>query len=256
MLSSLPCELSRCISCIIWCRCARWTTCGWCHARQLLLVHRWELHQTTPVVVAWWPAHHYTHQTRRTSLPISQVVTSSGRMHQAMCRRHTQRTTHQHRASCCRSFWSINSIRCRTITSKWPQHCNPSSFSQQISQSWVSLSVSVNAEFNRYICCVADPLTLMSVVIGDMTENFVCCLPHGTMLFLRYPITLFGMSHVFECLAVSLKIMYGLSTMRCYASAVYAMALHLCVTSRCSTKTAKHGITPTKPHDSSETVVF
>ena len=120
----------------------------------------------------------------------------------------------------------------------------------------MSLSVSVNAEFNRYICCVADPLTLMSVVIGDMTENFVCCLPHGRMLFLRYPITLFGMSHVFECLAVSLKIMYGLSTTRCYASAVYAMALHLCVTSRCSTKMAKHGITPTKPHDSSETVVF
>ena len=55
-------------------------------------------------------------------------------------------------------------------------------------------------------------------------------------------------------------------TARHYASVVYAMALcpSVSVTSRCSTKTAKHGITKTakhgitqtKPHDSSGTLVF
>jgi len=44
-------------------------------------------------------------------------------------------------------------------------------------------------------------------------------------------------------------------TARHYASAVYAMALCLSVTSRCSTKTAKHRITQTKPHDSSSFVM-
>jgi len=49
-----------------------------------------------------------------------------------------------------------------------------------------------------------------------------------------------------------------LFTARHYASVVYAMALcpSVSVTSRCSTKTAKHGITQTKPHDSSGTLVF
>jgi len=41
-----------------------------------------------------------------------------------------------------------------------------------------------------------------------------------------------------------------------YASLVYAMALCLSVTSRCSAKTAKHRITQTKPHDSPGTLVF
>jgi len=55
-------------------------------------------------------------------------------------------------------------------------------------------------------------------------------------------------------------------TARRYASAVYAMALclsasvclclSLSVTSPCSTKTAKHRITHTTPHDSSGTLVF
>jgi len=55
-------------------------------------------------------------------------------------------------------------------------------------------------------------------------------------------------------------------TARCYASAVLAMglcpSLRLCpsvsvsVTSRCSTKTAKRGITKTTPHDSPGTLVF
>jgi len=43
-------------------------------------------------------------------------------------------------------------------------------------------------------------------------------------------------------------------TARRYASAVYAMALCLSVTSQCSTKTAKHRITQTKPHDSPGTL--
>ena len=41
-----------------------------------------------------------------------------------------------------------------------------------------------------------------------------------------------------------------------YASLVYAMALCLSVTSRCSAKTAKHRITQTKPHDNPGTLVF
>jgi len=53
-------------------------------------------------------------------------------------------------------------------------------------------------------------------------------------------------------------------TARCYASAVLAMALwpsvcpsvRLSVTSRCSTKMAKHRITQTTPHDSPVTLVF
>ena len=45
-------------------------------------------------------------------------------------------------------------------------------------------------------------------------------------------------------------------TARRYASAVYAMALCLSVTSRCSTKTAKRRITQTIPHDSPGTLVF
>ena len=49
-------------------------------------------------------------------------------------------------------------------------------------------------------------------------------------------------------------------TARCYASAVLAMALcpsvRLSVTSRCSTKTAKRGITQTTPRDSPGTLVF
>jgi len=62
-----------------------------------------------------------------------------------------------------------------------------------------------------------------------------------------------------------LLIMYGillrqLFTARCYASAVLAMALCLSVrpsvTSRCSTKTAKHRITQTTPHDTPGSLVF
>jgi len=45
-------------------------------------------------------------------------------------------------------------------------------------------------------------------------------------------------------------------TARCYACAVYAMALCQSVESRCSIETAKHRITQTKPHDSSGTLVF
>jgi len=47
-------------------------------------------------------------------------------------------------------------------------------------------------------------------------------------------------------------------TARCYASAVLAIGLCLClsVTSRSSTKTAKHRITQTTPHDSPGTLVF
>ena len=49
-------------------------------------------------------------------------------------------------------------------------------------------------------------------------------------------------------------------TARCYASAVLAMALcpSICpsITSRCSTKTAKHRITQTTLHDSPGTLVF
>ena len=50
-------------------------------------------------------------------------------------------------------------------------------------------------------------------------------------------------------------------TARCYASAVLAMGLCLCpsvwsVTSRSSTKTAKHRITQTAPHDTPKTLVF
>ena len=51
-------------------------------------------------------------------------------------------------------------------------------------------------------------------------------------------------------------------TARCYASAVLAMGLCLSVcvclstTSRCSTKTAKHRITQTTPHDSPGSLVF
>jgi len=48
-------------------------------------------------------------------------------------------------------------------------------------------------------------------------------------------------------------------TMRHYVSMVYAMALYpsvsVSVTSRCSTKIAKHRITQTKPHDSPGTLV-
>ena len=47
-------------------------------------------------------------------------------------------------------------------------------------------------------------------------------------------------------------------TARCYASAVLAMGLCLClsVTSQCSTKTAKRRIAQTTPHDSPGTLVF
>jgi len=53
-----------------------------------------------------------------------------------------------------------------------------------------------------------------------------------------------------------------LFTARCYASAVLAMGLcpsvsvSVSVTSRCSTKTAKHRITQTTPHDTLGTLVF
>jgi len=52
------------------------------------------------------------------------------------------------------------------------------------------------------------------------------------------------------------RFVFNIFTVRCYASAVYAMALCLSVTSRCSTKMAEHRITLTKPHDSSGTLVF
>ena len=45
-------------------------------------------------------------------------------------------------------------------------------------------------------------------------------------------------------------------TARCYASAVLAMGLCLSVTSRSSTKTAKHRITQITPHDTPKTLVF
>jgi len=47
-------------------------------------------------------------------------------------------------------------------------------------------------------------------------------------------------------------------TARCYASAILAMDLCLClsVTSRCSTKTAKRRITQTTPHDTAGSLVF
>jgi len=45
---------------------------------------------------------------------------------------------------------------------------------------------------------------------------------------------------------------------QCYDSAIYAVALCLSVsvTSRCSTKTAKHRIRQTKPHGSPATLVL
>ena len=53
-------------------------------------------------------------------------------------------------------------------------------------------------------------------------------------------------------------IMLLIFTARRYASAAYAMALcpFVSVTSRCSTKTAKHRITQTTPHDSPGSLVF
>jgi len=45
-------------------------------------------------------------------------------------------------------------------------------------------------------------------------------------------------------------------TMRCHASAVYAIVMCLFVSSRCSTEMTKHRITHTMPHDSSGTLVF
>jgi len=49
---------------------------------------------------------------------------------------------------------------------------------------------------------------------------------------------------------------HSVFTARCYASAVLAIALCPSVTSRCSTKTAKHRMTQTTPHDTSGTLVF
>jgi len=70
--------------------------------------------------------------------------------------------------------------------------------------------------------------------------------------------------HVFFCrLLSSAQCSFKIFTARCYACAVLAMGLSvfcicvcLSVTSRCSTKTAKHSITQTKPHDSPGTLVF
>ena len=58
------------------------------------------------------------------------------------------------------------------------------------------------------------------------------------------------------------KLLYPVFTARCYASAVLAMGLCpsvcLCpsVASQCSTKTAKHSITETTPHDTPGNLVF
>ena len=57
------------------------------------------------------------------------------------------------------------------------------------------------------------------------------------------------------------SIFFWFFTVRCYASAVLAMALCLTsvclsITSRCSTKMAKRRITQTKPHDTPGTLVF
>ena len=69
-------------------------------------------------------------------------------------------------------------------------------------------------------------------------------------------------AYLFACprayLRNSTSDLHQIFTARCYACAVYAMAewLCVCVTSRCSTKTAEHRITQTKPHESSGTLVF
>ena len=61
-------------------------------------------------------------------------------------------------------------------------------------------------------------------------------------------------------LVVSDLVFISIFTARCYASAVLAVGLCLClcpsVTSRSSTKTAKRRITQTTPHDTSGTLVF
>jgi len=60
------------------------------------------------------------------------------------------------------------------------------------------------------------------------------------------------------CLFISHASPFILFTAQCYASTVLAMGLCLClsVTSRSSTKTAKHRITQTTPRDSPGTLVF
>ena len=78
---------------------------------------------------------------------------------------------------------------------------------------------------------------------GDFSEN-----SQPDILYKKIPIT-----HKFWTRALSV-----IFTARCYASAVLAMALSVCLSvrhSRCSTKTAKRTITQTTPHDSPGTLL-
>jgi len=94
-------------------------------------------------------------------------------------------------------------------------------------------------------------------------------LVHGRLVFLPTRIVscrewargfLYRINRAVACLRLVCRIF----TARCYASAVLAMGLCLSVhvrlsmsvTSRSSTKTAKHRITQTTPHDSAGTLVF
>jgi len=99
--------------------------------------------------------------------------------------------------------------------------------------------------------------------------NFVLCVCWSvfTMMFTYFYIITMSQERILTFIAVTnlhnfltLKILIEilLFTAWCYASAVLAMGLCLClsVTSRSSTKTAKQRITQTTPDDSAGTLVF
>ena len=114
-----------------------------------------------------------------------------------------------------------------------------------------------------YLLCVYRPYVDYNATSTDSNATCIglCCLTSLMLtdderLISRFKRILFL---TFRCIW-TFFIFFQRFTARCYASAVLAMGLWLClsvsVTSRSSTKTAKRRITQIKPHDSPGTLVF
>jgi len=84
---------------------------------------------------------------------------------------------------------------------------------------------------------------------------FITCWSSTSALALKYG-SIINISALFWAWFLVFSHFFLVFTARCYACAVLAMGLCLSVTSRCSTKTAKHRITQTTSHDSPESPVF
>jgi len=82
----------------------------------------------------------------------------------------------------------------------------------------------------------------------------------GALPPIRIPGYATGQFHLMLTSIINLISLSSVFTARCYASAVLAMALcpsvRPSVTSRCSTKTAKHRITQTRPRDTPGNLVY